>query len=301
MGCQAEQYNSSDLLNHPDQLRKRAEEDGFLFFRGLLPLEPIMELRKEALLQIEKEGLLAPGHELMSGIADMEACQKFSSDSTNLSRKAYAEIQSLPSFHHFAHHPKLISVYHALFQEEVLVHPRNIMRMVVPAKNIYPTDPHQDVLYIAGTENTWTSWIPLGDCPREIGNLSILKGSHKLGVLPVHRGKGAGGFECEFDDSGLDWVEFDFEAGDFVTFPSLTVHKSIPTQRPERVRLSLDYRFQPLSQPVHFSSLQPHMGALDWEEIYSNWGDQPLKYYWKKDDLKVTKETSFEKYSQLSP
>jgi len=294
-------YDSTHLLEQPQELKNRAERDGFLFFRKLLPQDPIMELRKEALSLVQNEGLLNPDHDLIAGIADLEKCRDFNAFSdTCLSRDAYNAVQSLPLFHELAHHPKLLKVFSTLFGEKPLVHPRHIMRLVVPGKNVHPTAPHQDIVYISGTENTWTSWIPLGDCSREIGNLSILKGSHRCGVLPVHRGLGAGGLECELPENQLEWIELDYQAGDIITFTSTTVHKSLPTQRPERVRLSLDYRYQPLSQPVHVSSLKPHMGSLSWDEIYKSWPKDDYKYYWEKESLTTTKETSFERFPQLA-
>ena len=66
----------------------------------------------------------------------------------------------------------------------------------------------------------------------------------------------------------------------------------------ERIRLSLDYRYQPVSEPVHASSLKPHMGVLDWDEIYRDWSDDALKYYWKQLDLTVTRETWLERHPE---
>ena len=173
------------------------------------------------------------------------------------------------------------------------------MRLVVPAKNVHPTAPHQDIVYIHGTPNTWTTWVPLGNCPIEIGNLTFLRGSHKAGVLPVMRGKGAGGLECKLTGVDGEWIHFNYQAGDLVTFPSQVVHKSVPTQRPERIRLSLDYRFQPVSEPVHVSSMEPHMGVIGWDEIYRDWPEDTYKYYWKKQPLTTTTELSSERYPQL--
>lgn len=300
MTASSQEYDSTPLLGRPQELRAKAEEDGFLLFRKLLPVDSILQLRREALLIIQKEGLLSTDHELIEGVADLDACRDFEAYGvTCVSEEAYRAVQRLPLFHELAHHPRLIEVYGALFGERVLVHPRHIMRMVVPGKGVHPTAPHQDVVYIHGSEDTWTSWIPLGDCSREVGNLSVLKGSHRCGVFPVRRGLGAGGLQCVFEEGDLEWIEVDYQAGDVITFPCKTVHKSLPTQCPDRIRLSLDYRFQPLSQPVHGSSLQPHMNCLDWDEVYRSWSSDELKYYWEKEELDITQATSFERYPQL--
>ena len=47
-------------------------------------------------------------------------------------------------------------------------------------------------------------------------------------------------------------------------FHSLTIHKSLPNQFPDRLRLSVDYRYQPLSHPVTEGSLLPHFNRLSW-------------------------------------
>ena len=46
--------------------------------------------------------------------------------------------------------------------------------------------PHQDFIHIQGSPNVWTAWLPLGDCAHDLGGLSLLVGSHKLGVLFFH-------------------------------------------------------------------------------------------------------------------
>lgn len=52
------------------------------------------------------------------------------------------------------------------------------------------------------------------------------------------------------------------------------------------MRLSCDFRYQPLSEPIEEKSLQPHCLVLEWEEIYAEWDNKDLQYYWKKHELK---------------
>ena len=54
---------------------------------------------------------------------------------------------------------------------------------------------------------------------------------------------------------GLTWVGGDYEIGDAIFFHSHTVHKALPNQSPDRIRLSVDYRYQGGSQPVTEGSL----------------------------------------------
>jgi hypothetical protein len=49
-----------------------------------------------------------------------------------------------------------------------------------------------------------------------------------------------------------------------------------------RLRVSADYRYQGVSQPVVEDSLLPHYGRMGWDEIYEGWQQEELKYYWKR-------------------
>ncbi len=59
-----------------------------------------------------------------------------------------------------------------------------------------------------------------------------------------------------------------------------------PTRR-ERVRLSMDVRFQPASEPIEVRSLTNHSDA-PWEEIYAGWGDDDMQYYWREESPKLS-------------
>jgi len=82
------------------------------------------------------------------------------------------------------------------------------------------------------------------------------------------------------------------------------VHKALPSRFKDRIRLSVDVRYQPLSEPIEVAALSPH-GAVEgryhdhesiaeedsvkrfgksfgWEDIYKDWQRDDLKYYWRK-------------------
>jgi ectoine hydroxylase-related dioxygenase (phytanoyl-CoA dioxygenase family) len=164
---------------------------------------------------------------------------------------------------------------------------RHIARMVTPHTCMVPTPPHQDFPYIQGSTNTWTCWFPVGDCPRSLGGLTVLRGSHVHGYLPVQPAKGAGGFAVPLCPNETEWVEGDYEIGDVLTFPSHTVHKALRCQFKDRIRLSMDVRYQAADELVDNSSLNPHC-SLKWDEIYANWKSDDLKYYWRKMPLKMS-------------
>jgi hypothetical protein len=301
--------DSVPLLFDPEALRARAERDGCLFFRQLLPREPILNLRAEILAIIGRYGWLAPGEVPLLGLIDVEAINRIPPDQVlganyGITIEAYNDIQRLESFHRLPHHPILISALRTLFDGEVFVHPRHIARTITPHRALVPTPPHQDFPHIQGTSKTWTCWFPLGDCPREMGGLSVLKGSHHNGYLPVTAAKGPGGLAIRMCPSDVEWMEDDYQLGDVLLFNSFTVHKALPCLFKGRIRLSVDVRYQPLSEPIEEASLKPH-GAVEgryhdhesiaeedsakrfgeilgWEDIYKNWQTDELKYYWRK-------------------
>jgi ectoine hydroxylase-related dioxygenase (phytanoyl-CoA dioxygenase family) len=130
-------------------------------------------------------------------------------------------------------------------------------------------------------------WMPLVDCPAELGGLAVLAGSHTLGILPVHAATGAGGIGITTDKLGLSWHTSNFAAGDILLFHSHTIHKALPNVTSNRLRISVDYRYQGVSQPIVEDGLYPHYGRLTWEEIYQGWARQDLQYYWQSMNLQT--------------
>jgi hypothetical protein len=276
--------DSTPLLATPDKLRARGEEDGFLFFKGLLPKDTLLELRDQILQIIEKNGWLKKGTNRMDGIGDLETIARDDSRDPKwkyigVSEKAYSDVQRLEFFHALQHHPKLIAVYEKLFQAGVIPHPRAIARVLLPAPSLSATPPHQDYIYIQGTHSFWTCWFPLGDCPMDLGGLSILRGSHREKVLDVTSALGAGGKESILCGLDYSWVQDNYECGDVLTFPSHMVHKALPNKHKDRIRLSCDFRYQRIGEEFAPSSLVPHVGCITWEEIYRDWKSDHLKYY----------------------
>ncbi|MDE0553523.1 MAG: phytanoyl-CoA dioxygenase, partial [Candidatus Poribacteria bacterium] len=68
-------------------------------------------------------------------------------------------------------------------------------------------------------------------------------------------------------------------------FHSHAVHKALPNQTSDRIRLSVDYRYQGSSQPVTEGSLLPHFNRMGWDEIYTSWKSAQYQYYWNAFDL----------------
>lgn len=288
-----ELVDSTALLGDPAALLERAADDGYLFFRGLLDRDKVLDLRRQMMAVVADHGWLIEGTDPMDGIADTAAFDRVPTVEagfcgTGVPLAAYQDIYRIQDFHGIGHDPALMSLYDGLLGGNVLRQALSIARVMVPGKEFVPTPPHQDFIHIQGTKNVWTSWFPVGDCPRELGALAVLVGSHADGLLTYHAAQGAGELEAYICDSGHAWGTTDFRAGDVLTFTSLTVHRGMPNLAGERVRLSLDLRYQRADEPITEGSLTPHCDILDWDEVYEGWTDESLQYYWRDRGVQLT-------------
>ena len=147
--------------------------------------------------------------------------------------------------------------------------------------------------------------MPLGDAPAELGGgLPIAAGSHKRGLYPVRHSAGAGSVGIPEDKLEDEWHQGTMKAGDALIFNSHTVHKGLPNTTPDRMRLSVDFRYQPVSHPVTRESMAPHFARKPWEEYYKGWGEGSAKVrnYWSGLDLKLVDfDPAVYKYEDAEP
>jgi len=275
----------SDLLKEPDALRSKAKDEGLLFFRGLLDPDKVNALRSQILAVCAAHGWIKEGTSPDDAIANQDAMVVESRDPKW--QAFYNDLQEVRDFHALALDPRIVKALEVVFGESVLPHSRNICRLVFPNSASHSTPPHQDNLYIGGSEQTWTVWIPCGDVPVSLGGLAVAKGTHRQGKLEDKAAVGAGGRQVVVADDTV-WVGGDYACGDVIFLHSLSVHQGRDNLSGERLRASCDFRYQPRSHPVRSDSLEPHMGWLTWEDIYERWDeDDPVKYYWKEWELDV--------------
>jgi ectoine hydroxylase-related dioxygenase (phytanoyl-CoA dioxygenase family) len=159
-----------------------------------------------------------------------------------------------------------------------------------PAHYEISTPPHQDYPNNQGTPNLTAAWIPVGDCPPELGGLAILRGSHTYGVLPLDWHLGAGNRQAIVPEKMLEdlhWVTTDFNAGDVLVFGAMTVHASLHNASEFFMRLSVDFRYQQEGEALTEPCLQPHFERQTWDEIYADWKSDKFQYYWKDLDYDV--------------
>lgn len=280
----SEFLDSTPLLHDFAALRARAEEEGYLFFRSFLPPDDLVPVRRALLNVVDDFGWLAPSADPLEGRIRLDALNSVPEDEMRLdigvSEEAYKAAQRLEVVHRLPHHPRLLEFFRQFFQDEVLVHPRHIVRMITGYQGMVPTPPHQDFPLIQGTPSTWTCWIPIGACPRDHGGLTVLRASHQRGYLPVKPSRGAGSIAVPLCPGETEWMSTGYGWGDVLMFPSFTLHRGLAAKTKDIVRFSFDVRYQGVSNPVESASLRPHC-PLSWDEIYEGWSSQELQRYWE--------------------
>ena len=280
---------SNDALNDPAELRSRIGETGYLFFRNLVDKGLLWDLRLELLNVCQQGGWIQSGTNIADGLVDVSRrCAEGDLDYSPI----YTGVQKVEAFHRIAHHPAFVTTIHKIVDGEVLVQPQKVARLWFPQFTDHTTPPHQDFVHFQGDFDTYTCWTPVGDCPIELGGLAILVGSHKRNtVLDHHFSLGAGGLRVNEEDQQGEWVSTDFEIGDCLIFHSLTVHQALPNLTQDRLRVSLDNRYQAVDVPISESQIKPHLSRLTeqtWEDIYAGWQTSDLRYYWRDLNLEVS-------------
>ncbi len=272
--------DSTDLIGDATCLRARAEADGYLFIRGLLPVDNLERARLEFL-----EVLRDVGYADAEGYRDQLVNPGNIPDGRgSIPNDTYARLYLLESFHALQLEPALLGVMEDLLEPPVLAHPSIISRVMFPQREMFTTPPHQDFPHVQGTADVYTAWFPLHDLPASMGGLAVAAGSHRRGVYDYRPALGAGGIAV-IDPLEGAWVTNEFRQGDVLIFHSFTVHRALPFTG-DRIRMSVDGRYQCAREPVLERSMKPHMGVTTWEEVYTGWQSDDLQYYWS--DLKIT-------------
>lgn len=274
--------DSSEVQEDGNELRERMERDGYLFVRELLPAKILENLRLQMLDIGREAGWVKAGAPLGEAAADLSG---FCVEPQPQYMQVYHRMYKLQAFHAVQHHPNLISLFERMLGEAVLPHPRIIGRIIFPQREAYTTPPHQDFIPIQGSVETYTAWFPLSAAPPELGGLQIASGSHRSGVYDFRPALGAGGLEV-IDLLEDTWVNSPLEQGDVLIFHSMAVHKGLPNVS-EWLRMSIDARYQKVSDPIVSGSLEPHSLPGSWKEIYAEWPPTELKYYWRQWDLEI--------------
>ena len=256
--------DSSGIAFDVAALRERLQRDGYLYLRGLLDCDEVLDARREMCARLARAGQLKAGTDPLESVAATPyhglPMQDLARDNAPLMRVLYEGA--------------MMDFYARLLDGEVRHFDYTWVRNVGPGA---AAPPHTDAVYMnRGTSNLTTSWTPLGNTNAQTGGLMVLEGSHKHDKLRANYSNkdvdkfcenrvGAGytkmGGGGNIREGGAlssnpaklraalggRWLTTDFQMGDLLIFSIYTVHASLDN-RSDRVRLSSDSRYQLASE-----------------------------------------------------
>jgi len=245
--------DATELLGDRDALRARMQHDGYLLFRGLISPHVVRAARQEIMLKYAVIGEI-------DGInhAPVEGIQRETSFADQVNLLAFMEsVRTGLAYERTVNDDALVKFYELFLGGPVRGFDFKWPRFVRPGEGC---GIHADVVYVGrGTKNVWSSWIPIGDVPREDGALLILEDSHRSDRLKNYWAKDA-------DRDGIGWLSTnplklqnaiggrwlttDFRMGDVICFSIYLVHAALDNNSPRRrCRLTSDTRYQLASDP----------------------------------------------------
>jgi hypothetical protein len=230
---------STPYIANSEGLQLAAAEQGYLYFPGLIEEAVIRQLRARVLSVCKALDWLAPDTPTARGIAKpgIRAGDYEDPDYLTLVRR----ILPLPEFTALGSHAAVLDILEKLFGGPAEGDKGSVLRVFSPDRPELTTEAHQDHYYLREAPDLWTVWIPLGDCPAEMGGLAVLPGSHNQGLM-AHGGEGVGDHIITIPKDAV-WATVDYGWGDVLMFNNLTVHRA-GDNRSDRLRLSADYRYR---------------------------------------------------------
>lgn len=224
--------DSTPLLGDGDALRARWEEDGTLYFRGVI--DPELMARAERLY---REALAAEGLIDLANEAPV-----WTGKGSDTWRPCDAIGTTV--WHEVVKQPGLNAILHEIFQADAAWLP------IAAHRSAFPTGPlkegedifagqHQDAFYNEGMNST-ICWMPVRDvADMSCGTFALAPGTHKRGVL---HSKDLPNYRIpEGSIAKEEWRSAAYGVGDVVIFRDDTAHAALPNLSNE-FRLSLDIR-----------------------------------------------------------
>ena len=232
------------------------EEEGYLFIRGALNREAVLEARAAVMQRLIEVGEVSPpaAEGIYSGTSKRtEVVQDFGA--------FWKSICEMPALRKVTHGGALPALMETFFGESVRPFDFLWLRPVAPGR---ASAFHFDHVYMnRGSDRLVTVWTPLGDVPMIEGALLVVENSHRFDDL-IAQFKG---FDVDKDTSrpghvtmnpvelaierDVKLLSADFRAGDIFVFPMFSLHGSLDNRSPvNRVRLSCDVRYQPAADPI---------------------------------------------------
>jgi Phytanoyl-CoA dioxygenase (PhyH) len=229
----------NNLLDDHAALERFYDDNGYLFFRGVLNPDSVSRARDEMLaIAADQFGLVEKGDP--SARWTGKPLQGWSEESPLFSEISRRLIE----------HPDNLALLGKILGEPACMVPNVQYRLYPPGGPV--TIVHQDGFYSPGIQDYKPVWVPLVPCPREVGGLMVAIGQHKRGYLhnlakpnpfPIPQGV----IDAE------SWATTDYEPGDVLIVHPCSPHAGTPNTS-DRLRVTFDTRVQSARRPSAFSA-----------------------------------------------
>jgi hypothetical protein len=230
---------ANHLLGENEGLAEAFNEDGYLFFRGVLDAKAVARLRGVYLDTLREIGVVDPQSD--EPVWNGAPLDNFVERMKALTVKEPWKV--------FRDDPEVARFLHESIGEDYIWLPLIVYR-VTPPSPIVPADSnrrsrfkrvHQDGHFNPGLEFK-VCWAPLVDIDEQVGGIAVAEGWHKKGYL--HDTSAPAPMMFEISKSAIPddaWVRTNFEPGDLLVLHAATPHTGI-TNQSNRFRLSMDFR-----------------------------------------------------------
>lgn len=231
-----------------DQKTKQAyEENGYAIIRGLLDLGALQEVKDE-IVEIGKY-IVAPDFQFENYDPDLVTPTKQSA--------LYDRLHYLPSLSRLSGNRQILKLCLDLGMKVPSLMGCCNMRYDRPHDSKHLFEWHQDTLYLLGSVNAATLWIPFGPVDEYHGTIQVIPGSHKNGIAPFKKISDKP-IEKERPflqrDLSIDIqvtekpVTVEGDLGDIVVFKQMLLHKSCPNNS-NKVRWTAQVRISDIGSP----------------------------------------------------
>ncbi|HEY1675248.1 MAG TPA: phytanoyl-CoA dioxygenase family protein [Streptosporangiaceae bacterium] len=223
--------HSNDLIGDRDALTGRLAQDGYLFFRGLLPPATVRSAGLAILGQLRAGGWSpGPGG---PGVATVREA---------LADPAFRAAITSPGLNQIPYLPPLRGLVQQLLGPQAFSYPAKVLRAVHPEglRRDRPLGRYVHYDYaVSGVQDMLTSWVPLMDVPVRLGGLAVRPGGHLAAPVPPQA----------LSQREPGWATTGYHPGDVIVFHCLTPHAALPNTD-TALRLSADFRWQRADQPA---------------------------------------------------
>ena len=165
--------DSASLVNDPGGLRRRLADDGYLFFRGLLPESEVRTAGQAVQARLRSGGWVDD-----RGIPSIQPRSVNSIDA--LADPAFRAAVTSAEFNRVPYLAALRAAVRAVLGAAAFSYPVKVLRAVYPERpEARPRGRYIHYDYgVSGVQDMLTSWIPLMDIPVRIGGLAVQPGGH---------------------------------------------------------------------------------------------------------------------------